>query len=196
MFHISNGNSKIGHVPNCSLTPGRSCSAMACKTCLKEGCYACKSYRQYPNVRAAWDENTNMALTDLMVLKAELMEYFGSLSAPRYFRVHVGGDFITAAYAKMWADIARANPHTNFLAYTKQFDNIRGINFPENFSLVLSDWQGCEIPEDLQKLYPVAYCVPTVADAHADTFMCPGNCDKCGKCWHLKADESVTFIKH
>jgi hypothetical protein len=97
----------------------------------------------------------------------------------------------------MWARVAAAAPHTNFLAFTKQWDNIRGIEFPENFSMVLSDWPGIEIPSDLRALYSVAWlddgrdCIP------ADAIECPGNCETCGVCWALaKRGLDVKFRKH
>ena len=194
---ISKGNVKIGSIDNLSLTPGVTCSAEACATCFVNGCYACKSYRMYKSVRAAWDGNTELALNDLATFESDLNAYFSGMNAPRFFRVHVGGDFVTREYAAMWARVAAAAPNTNFLAFTKQFDNIRGIEFPDNFSMVLSDWPGVEIPSDLRALYSVAWlddgrvCVP------ADAIECPGNCETCGVCWALaKRRLDVKFRKH
>jgi len=42
---ISDKNSKLGKIPNISLTPIASCPN--CSTC-KSKCYALKAYRQYP----------------------------------------------------------------------------------------------------------------------------------------------------
>lgn len=197
LVHISKGNIKVGTIPNFSLTPGRSCSAEACKTCLVQGCYACKSYRQYKNVRTAWDENTDMAVAALDEMEKQLTAYFDGMNAPRFFRVHVGGDFITKEYAEMWARIAAAHPHTNFLAFTKQWDNVRGVNFPENFSLVLSGWKGTEIPADLMAKYRTATCVDSKDEIPCGGFECPGHCENCGACWQLaKRGIDVYFIKH
>lgn len=194
---ISNGNMKLGTITNMSLTPGTSCSPEACATCYKEGCYACKSYKAYKTVRNAWDTNTDMALNHLDLMEGELTAYFVSLNAPRFFRIHVGGDFITREYAEMWARVASRAPHTNFLAFTKQWDNIRGVDFPENVSIVLSDWPGIEIPMDLREKYSVAWiddgrdCVPENAAE------CPGNCETCGVCWSLaRMKIDVKFRKH
>ena len=194
---ISNGNIKVGTIPNISLTPGRSCSAEACKTCLRGGCYAMKSYKMYKNVRQAWDHNTEMALHDLETMEKELTGYFTGMNAPRFFRIHVAGDFISREYAGMWARIAAAAPHTNFLAFTKQWEMIRGVNFPNNFSLVLSSWPGTIIPEDLRKKYSVAWLDDGTEKIPENAMECPGNCDTCGVCWSLsKKGIDVKFKKH
>lgn len=195
--HISKGNIKVGTIPNISLTPGRTCSPEACKTCLTGGCYAMKSYRQYPAVRRAWDENTAQAVDNPAGMEADLMAYFGRLNAPRFFRVHVGGDFVTREYAAMWARVAAANPGTCFLAFTKQWEMVRGVNFPENFSLVLSSWPGTTIPADLRARYSVAWLDDGGEEIPADAIECPGNCSNCGVCWSLaKRGLDVKFKKH
>ena len=194
---ISNGNSKLGTIANISLTPGKTCSPEACRTCLTHGCYAMKSYRMYKNVRAAWDANTELATSDLATMESDLMQYFGSVNAPRFFRIHVGGDFVTREYAEMWARVAGANPHTNFLAFTKQWNVIRGIPFPDNFSIVLSAWPGTVIPEDLRALYSVAWLDDGSEEVPADALECPVNFSTCGVCWSLaKRHIDVKFAKH
>lgn len=197
---ISRGNSKLGEIANMSLTPGKTCSAEACATCLKDGCYACKSYKQYANTRNAWDHNTNMALNDLSTMESDLMQYFASINAPRFFRIHVGGDFATEEYTRMWARVMEANPHTNFLAFTKQWANVIDVDFPENASIVPSGWPGCKIPDEImQKFGCAAYCDDgTNSDEiPEDAIECPGNCSTCGVCWSLaKRGISVRFRKH
>lgn len=194
---ISNGNTKLGTIANISLTPGKTCSPEACKTCLVGGCYAMKAYRMYKNTRAAWDANTDLAMNDLETMERELMEYFSSVNAPRFFRIHVAGDFVSREYAEMWARVARECPHTNFLAFTKQWAVIRGIDFPSNVSIVLSAWPGTTIPEDLRELYSVAWLNDGSEEIPADAIECPGNCSACGVCWSLsKRHIDVFFNKH
>lgn len=196
-LHISDGNIKVGNIANMSCTPGRSCSDCACETCLKDGCYALKSYKQYSNVRKAWDDNTDFAVDAPEVMETALNEYFGKMSAPRFFRIHVGGDFITRDYAEMWARVAAKNPGTRFLAFTKQWDNIRGVDFPENMSIVLSGWENTTIPADLLEKFPVASCVLSADEIPADGFHCPGHCENCGACWELaRRGVNVYFVKH
>lgn len=194
---ISAGNNKLGTIANISLTPGRTCSTEACKTCLTGGCYAMKSYRMYKNVRACWDNNTDLALNALDVMESDLMKYFSSMNAPRFFRIHVAGDFVTREYAEMWARVAAANPSTNFLAFTKQWNVIRGIEFPANVSIVLSSWPGTVIPEDLRELYSVAWLDDGSEEIPENAIECPGNCANCGVCWSLaKMHMDVKFAKH
>ena len=197
---ISNGNSKLGTIANTSLTPGATCSAEACATCLKEGCYACKSYRMYKTVRAAWDSNTDMAMNDLPTMEKDLMSYFGGMNAPRFFRIHVGGDFVTEEYAAMWARVMQASPSTNFLALTKQWANVINVDFPANASIVPSGWPDCKIPDAiLEKFHCAAYCDDGTnsAEIPADAIECPGNCETCGVCWSLaKRGINVFFRKH
>jgi len=196
-IHISGKNSKLGQIPNISLTPGKTCSPEACKTCLVGGCYALKAYRQYKQTRAAWDENTALATGAIDSMRAQLMAYFSGLNAPRFFRIHVGGDFVSREYAAMWADIARECPRTNFLAFTKQWDHVRDIAWPENVSIVLSAWPGTEIPADLLRRFSVAYMDDGTTDIPADALECPGNCETCGVCWSLaKRGIDVVFKKH
>lgn len=194
MVHISLKNTKLGMIPAFSMTPGATCSACAKETCFKDGCYAAKFYRFRPSVKAAWDENAQIATNDLKAFKDFMDAYFDSMSAPRYFRIHVSGDFFSREYAKTWADIAVAHPHTNFLAFTKQWDSIRGVDFPPNCKIVLSAWPGTEVPADLQTKYCVAWMDDGKTKIPDDAHECSGQCDKCGECWHLDSD--VVFKKH
>ena len=75
--HISNQNTKIGHIPNLSLPPKKSCPN--CKFCdqkeLGLKCYAVKAYVQYPNVRTAWEENFYMAKKWPVAFSNEIIQY-------------------------------------------------------------------------------------------------------------------------
>lgn len=194
---ISKGNTKTGAIPAFSLTPGCTCSEEARATCFRSGCYACKSYRQYPNVRKAWDTNTDLIKANLELVERELTAYFSAMTAPRFFRLHVSGDFASKEYAQMWARVASNAPHTNFLAFTKQWNMVRGVEFPDNFSLVLSAWPGTTIPEDLRKIYSVAWLDDGNEEIPENAMECPGHCDQCGACWGLaKKGIDVKFKKH
>lgn len=188
---------KLGTIANLSLAPGRACSETACQTCYKEGCYAMKAYRLYPSTKNAWDENTEYALNYLDLMKMELKKYFGGKNAPKFFRFHTGGDFISKEYAQMLAEVTAEFPTIHFLAFTKQWDSIRGVEFPKNFQVILSAWPGTEIPEDLAAVYPIAYCVEDERDIPKDAIQCPGHCDNCGMCWQLEMIKmNVAFLKH
>ena len=49
---ISSGNSKLGNIPNISLTPIKACGN--CSACSAD-CYALKAYRMYKGTKASWD---------------------------------------------------------------------------------------------------------------------------------------------
>ena len=192
-IHVSKGNSKMGKIPSFSLLPGVTCSKEACATCLKEGCYAAKLCRIYPTVRNAYTENTDL------VRNGEFMQQmFDWLNKyrPAYFRVHVSGDFDNVGYACCWAELAERFPGTQFLAFTKQFDIVRSVTFPDNFRVVLSSWGDSLPPEDLMQRYPVTYVDDGKTAFPEDTFRCAGDCEHCRKCWEVGAGESVTFGKH
>lgn len=205
-FHSPRGNNKLGSIPAFNLLPVVTCSAEACRTCGKGGCYAVKNCLCHGydisknNTLRAWTHNTILALHDIRRLEIELERYFSSVTSPRYFRIHSSGDFKTVEYAYMWFRIAQKHPETQFLAFTKQWDVIREVPFYTlpNFSMVLSGWEGVTIPEDLEKLYPVALCVEEIPENVPDNcFVCPGDCEHCAMCWKLaKFGLYVIFKKH
>ena len=200
VFHAPRGNDKTGIIPCWNLLPVVTCAGLC------PGCYAVKNvFRCGYNVETssvlkAWTDNTILAKTDLEGLYDKLDEYFSSMAAPRYFRIHASGDFFSKEYAEMWYKIAKNHPETRFLAFTKQFDNIRDIPFDQldNFSLVLSAWPGKPIPEDLREIYSVAWMQDgTETRIPEKVFECPGNCQTCGACWGLAKDKrDVCFHKH
>jgi hypothetical protein len=192
---ISEGNMKTGRIPAFSLAPGHSCSAAACATCYREGCYARKAYQAYPNTRAAWDRNTELALESLPLLEADLRHYL-THTRKTLFRIHVSGDFISREYAMMWARIIADFPHIKFLAFTKQFSIIRGINFPANMALVLSAWPGTVPPVDLMARYPVAWLNDGATEIPAHAQPCAGHCEECTLCFDLRHGTDVFFNKH
>lgn len=192
---ISGGNTKLGQIPNLSLTPGKTCTKLACETCYKDDCYAFDCYRRFKATKAAWDANTKLALEDLPTMEGDLNGYFSGLASPRFFRVHVGGDFFSLEYAEMWARVATAAPNTKFLAFTKAFDVVQKVRWPNNFRLVYSAWPGVPVPPAGR---PIAWMDDGTETRIPDKAIhCPGNCDSCGMCWSLEdIGLDVYFIKH
>lgn len=206
-YHGPRGNTKTGEsIPCWNLCPGITCSPEACAHRLQEGCYAlknmlCHGYDIDKNaVLRAWVENTALAMNHLDQLEAILDEYFSSMGAPRFFRIHSAGDFFSIEYGAMWYRIAQRHPETMFLAFTKQWDVARAVPFDDlpNFSLVLSGWTGVQIPEDLRARYRCAWCYDGQEDRiPEDAIECPGNCDTCGLCWKLREiGRDTKFHKH
>jgi hypothetical protein len=197
---ISKGNQKVGKIPNFSMTPIKSCDRSACKSCGKD-CYALKSHRQYPAVRAAWDGNFNEMITeDGRKAAFDQIDAFMAKSKPAYFRIHVAGDFLDADYMAAWLRIAIDHPCTKFLAFTKCYDMaINAVNIPSNFSMVLSAWPGLALPENRSGL-SIAWMRDKAGVEDripAAAIECPGNCDTCGACWGLsKHGLDVVFNQH
>jgi hypothetical protein len=189
---ISAGNSKLGKIPNVSLTPIKSCPNGI--PCAKD-CYACKhAYNLYPSVRLLWDKN-------LYILRqGGVDEFFNRLYSEfkpcKFFRIHVGGDFFSQEYLDGWKQFARKHPETIFLAFTKAHA-LNYSNLPSNLKIVFSMWPGFG---DTKKQRPRAW----MRDSNnldnripMDAIECPGSCDTCGMCWQLdKLGKDVVFDKH
>lgn len=190
-LYFSMGNSKLGNIANFNLLPVVTCRHNA--PCTRD-CYACKGFHCMPNVRKPREVNTEAVQLDLNAAKVEIVDFCHAYR-PQYFRVHESGDFYCRDYVAMWIDVARSCPDTVFYAYTKQFENVRGFSFPDNFRLILSAWPSLEIPSDLQELYPVAWLnVPEENRIPENAFHCPGSCSSCGYCMLGRGD--VVFNKH
>jgi hypothetical protein len=132
-------------------------------------------------------------------MDAYLTIYESNINGGHFFRIHAAGDFFNKEYARAWYDLAKKHPKIKFLAFTKAWDAVRGIDFftLDNFSLVLSGWPGTVIPEDLRALYPIADCIENENEKPESALLCPGNCETCGACWALAKNKmNVAFIKH
>ncbi len=190
---ISAGNSKLGKIPNVSLTPIKSC--VNCDHCAPD-CYAMKSYRMHPTVKASWDSNLDMAVS-------RPASYFGMIGAyltkkkPAYFRWHVAGDILDWRYLKDMISIAIEHPDTRFLAFTKHFKlDFRRV--PSNLTIVFSMWPGMGKPRQKKGVAGYAwYQDGTETRIPDNAIHCPGHCDTCGMCFDIaKTSGHVTFIKH
>jgi hypothetical protein len=190
---ISEGNSKIGRVPNISLPPIKSCRLGV--PCFKD-CYAMKAYRQYANVRSAWDNNLELYNKDWRAYFVDLDDYLFN-KRPDRFRFHVAGDIIDQKYLAQMLWTASMFPDTKFLAFTKRYDLDMSEPVPDNLTLVLSVWPGMELPEKTQ--LPWAWLAEDVRRPKKEPFIsCPGKCDSCShKCWGgISSDLHVVFERH
>lgn len=90
---LSEGNIKLGKILNVNLPPVVTCSRDV--PCSTNGCYALKSFKQYPNVRKAWESN-------LELYNCNSTKYFESIidqikrkrKLPKRFRWHSSGDIV------------------------------------------------------------------------------------------------------
>ncbi len=191
--HISNQNSKIGKIPNFSLTPIKSCPN--CKYCFqteyKLQCYAVKAYKQYTNVKTAWDENLYLAENFPGVQCMDIVKYLDKTKKV-FFRIHVSGDFFDQRYLNMWIWITKQFKHIKFLAFTKAF-KLDYSNIPKNMKIIYSIMPNMPMPI---KKGSRAYCGNIPKTNKHKVRSCPGNCESCGMCWNLENNESVHFPIH
>lgn len=190
MIKISKGNSKLGKIPNISLVPVKDCgNCSGCKT----DCYALKSYKQYPNVRAAWQQNSTMHKLSLESTNYHIRKWFDK-NKPEYFRIHVAGDFLNQEHVDMWVKIAEDYRDTKFLAFTKM-GNLTYMGTPPNLSIIASQWPGMN-----NNLHYLRY-----AGLEKDKkfmawstpkYNCPGSCTTCKVCWDTEDIRDIIFKKH
>jgi hypothetical protein len=195
-LHVIDGNDKLGRISNLSLPPRATCNQ--CAGCVEKGCYAWKLFQHRPSVHTAWLDNWKLWKADPKRFEGDLAKH---LSNPRitHFRWHVGGDIPSAEYWQMMIRIARQFHKIDFLAFSKQFDIIRG-RIPGNLEVVISAWPDLPIPRRVRRRFRVAWMfdknnpdkrIPKSA------VECSGHCDKCHMCWDLRGSgKDVVFHKH
>ena len=189
---LVNGNKKLKNMLVYSHTPIKGC--LDCSSCAST-CYAVKSYRQYPNVKTAWDRNLDFAKNDVDTMAVHLYKQLKN-TKQKVVRIHSSGDFISQAYVDMWADLVETFSHIKFDTYSKsteRFDFSR-INSLPNFNLVNSI-----LPNGAKNYGSLEYC--NEAKDKFNSFICPATqkgskvtCnDGCDYCVHSK---NVVFIQH
>ena len=198
---ISKGNNKMGAIPSVSLPPVITCPKGA--PCAAK-CYAAKLCRIYPSVKAAYQNN-------LDILNENWNEYWqqvrAAVSVARFFRFHVSGDIPNAAYFKEMVITAIQNPHTQILAFTKQYDIVNNYidvfgALPENLRIIFSRWDSAwnvhmHNPHNLPMS---AVIFKGVSNQIEFEKICGGNCTQCAcqgvGCWELKSGETIAFYEH
>ena len=192
LIKISSGNSKLGDIPNVSLIPGKDCGN--CTSCVK-GCYAVKSYRQYPNVRTAWGNNSELARKDRESYMNQVRNYL-SCNHPEYFRWHIAGDILDQDYLESMKSIAREFPNIKFLAFTKMH-HLKFLRIPKNLSIIASLWPGLDLHKNASKLPKAWMQDGTESRVPKTAIPCPGECEQCFMCWVLpQVGKDVVFKKH
>ncbi len=188
-INISEGNSKIGKIPNLNLPPVATCGKDL--PCYKE-CYARKSFAQYPNVRTAWEGN-------LLYFNEHPYKFFSDWDGylrykkPDLFRIHSAGDMPDEWYLEALKRLTWDHPHTTFLMFTKRYD-YDFTDIPENFKIYLSTWPGLALPANPEGL-PLAW-IEADDRKPEEYFRCPGNCGDCHHtCWQMDGI-AVAFPKH
>ena len=187
---ISEGNSKTGKISSVSMTPVKSCGN--CGSC-KSKCYVLKYYKQYPNVRKAYDSNYELAMNYRAKYFIQIAQYLRK-KGPKYFRFHISGDILDQMYLNSMISTAKNYPKTRFLCFTKMH-SLEFKNMPDNLTVVLSMFPSMDKPKHR---LPIAwYQDNTESRVPENAIHCPGNCETCGMCWELpKMNRDVVFNAH
>ena len=192
-LHISPGNTKLGPIPSFSLPPLETCpgSTGLCR----KACYAKITYRLYKHTRACWENN-------LALIKAnnwtEAMVHNIYVTASRYFRIHIGGDFFSQEYLDGWIEVCKVFPEIQFLAFTKSFQ-LDYSAAPDNLNIVWSVFPDT----DLDSIPPGPKAITLIpghtypAGLLCSTVQSSGLCTACQVCFHSnKNNLNVTFEAH
>ncbi|MBW2006403.1 MAG: hypothetical protein JRI72_17775 [Deltaproteobacteria bacterium] len=187
---ISNSNSKLGKIPNISLIPVKDCGN--CESC-RSDCYALKAWKQYPNVRKAWKINSKAFRSDCFDAIEPIIE-FCLKKKPRFFRIHVAGDFLDQDHIESWVKAAILCPETKFLAFTKMH-HLNYADLPENMTVIMSQWPGMPVfGENGGRAWVQDGTETRIPE---DAIECPGKCDDCGMCWNLPSiGKDIFFMAH
>lgn len=190
---ISDGNSKLGKIPNVSLVPVKDCGDIPCA----KDCYALKALRAYPTVKVAWSRNSALARSNRESFFRDIVSYLEK-NGPRFFRWHVAGDILDQSYLEEMKRVSLLFPAVRFLAFTKRHDlNFKAL--PSNLSIVASMWPGWgSVAAVRAQGLRVAWMQDgTEKRVSRGAIECPGNCETCGMCWNLKKlGRDVVFHKH
>ena len=185
---ISPGNTKLGRVHNISLPPGETCPGQTGRCAAV--CYASKYMKVFTSAARAYEQNLAAVILedgwDVPILRKL------SKSQPRFFRIHVAGDFFSPSYIQRWAIIARMFPKTQFLAYTRSWRvprlrrELESLRQLPNFQLFAScDAEAHNAPKAWRK----AHMGQPAYQTEGKTILCPGygpaepQCDACGLCF-------------
>ena len=185
---ISRGNRKIGRVLNVSIAPLLSCLA-ACPCMLY--CYDIKAVIQYINVLFARVKNFWLAVNRPAVYFGTIENALAHRKTRKYFRWHVGGDIINAAYFAEMVEIAKRHTDFIFWTYTKKYGIVNAYcekhggraAIPENPKIMFSEWDGMPVVNPF--VFPLFSCKLKAGNKnHPDFYFyglykCPGNCDVC-----------------
>lgn len=202
-LHISKGNTKLGAIPSISFPPIVTCRAnVPCK----KKCYACKSYRQYPAVRTAYNDNLELYADDIVEFYGEATRAISKLKSP-LFRWLVSGDAPTSELFGVMHWTAWDNPAKRFLAYTKRHDWLKAYlnvvgDTPDNLVIRQSLW-GVGERSLIDVHSNIRYALTVLKGERGQDISlsgdivvrCHGNCRTCNACWDRDV-KLVLFEEH
>jgi hypothetical protein len=189
---ISDGNIKLGDIPNVSMTPGKSCGN--CAHCHhRKGCYALRPYSRHPKTKKAWDYNYASALDNPVLFWSYIGDWICERQPDR-FRVHVGGDILSQRYLDCMYEAVDENPKTRFLCFTKMFDFDYGGK-PNNIQILFSMWPGMPVPDGHAGFRYAWVQDGTEKRIPKTAKKCSGSCVDCDTCFE-PGEFDVWFMLH
>lgn len=205
-IHISLKNSKLGKILSFSTAPIVGCGAN-CRVCMDK-CYAVKSYRQYPNVKTAWNDNFDAVKNEkwIEIHRAVTHECMRHTDMP--FRWFVSGDIYCMGMLKTMVWCANTCPDTVFYCYTKCYNIVnRWLDFgnilPDNLKIIFSRWDGLEMVNPYGLPESDVILKGSNKTMVNNSFVCPNQknkkitCDVCPcPCYLMEKGETVYFMEH
>lgn len=194
---ISKGNLKMGSIPSVSLPACTTCNPSA--PCFAK-CYAVRLAKRRKNVRDSYQKN-------LDILNEDAGAYWAQVKAGamvnRFFRYHVSGDIPNFEYFVNMVKLAEELPHTEFLAFTKQYEIVNdflyyGFKIPQNLKIIFSNWGAwkCDNPHNL----PVCEVIFKGEEPAPNWEICGGNCTECALngvgCWNVSKGDTIAIHEH
>lgn len=195
---ISKGNKKTGNIPSFNLPPVVTCGKYA-KYC-KDWCYCNRAF-SFKGARNMWENNVEISKK-----KSFVKRIVKETSNFKYFRIHVSGDFYSVEYLQKWIAIAKLNPTTKFLAFTKQFNVLETVakettDFPKNLKIILSTTPNME-KEVKETIYFLSneygFSVSSIEEKvdFYKNFECDSICSECLACWNTSKNTNIVLKWH
>jgi len=195
-LYISPGNTKTGNIPSVSLPPLETCPIDA--PCRQKGQGYChKLCTLRPRLATTLIDNLEYYNNNSAGYFQKITAYL-KYANTRFFRWHIFGDIPDPKYFTQVKLTARKTPDIKHLIFTKRFAWIKIFHhIPDNLSVVFSMWNNYGDPSiNFPKSW---YLDPRNPDPRipANALECPGNCETCGSCWHLKQlNKDVILHRH
>jgi len=181
---ISQGNKKLGKLPNISMSSYTSCPGKS-EWCVKK-CYASKYEKIYPQCIPAYMRNMEISKSPDFV--NIIIDKVKKISGP-YFRIHTSGDFYNIKYIEKWIEICQSLPNILFSVYTRSWiipellSSLKELNKLKNVQIFLSTDPTMDLPPDG---FRIAFIEE---DERAKGIMClydsglKNACSDCGYCF-------------
>lgn len=205
-FLLIQGNDKIGKsvwhfstLPTCE--NGGTCFCTCKNSDGKITCYGVYGRYTFQSVKDSLARKTWIVRNDLDWFTDEIIHEL-NVKKVKYCRIHVTGDFFSAAYVMAWFRIACACPNVKFWTYTKSFGHgfdaeLNLLNSLPNVNIVKSVIPGCGFNYGhCDHILDIYY---KLLSENKTPYICPcGYHDDthCSNCRGCSENEHVLFIEH